>query len=610
MTTPPPPDPVPSFDEFELSPAVLAAVREVGYETPSPIQAKSIPVLLEGRDLVGQAQTGTGKTAAFALPLLSRIDPAQARPQILVLTPTRELAIQVGEAFGVYARHMPNFRVLPLYGGQGMDGQLRGLKRGAQVIVGTPGRVMDHLRRGSLRLDALRAVVLDEADEMLNMGFLEDVEWILEQTPSGRQVALFSATMPESVRRIARGHLNDPVEIKIQSKTATVETISQRYWPVAGLHKLDALTRVLETEDFDGMLIFVRTKNSTVDLAEKIEVRGYAAAALNGDMNQALREKTVERFKNRGLDVLVATDVAARGLNVDRITHVLNFDIPHDVESYVHRIGRTGRAGRAGQAILFVAPRERRMLRAIERATRQPLTEMRMPSRADVADRRVALFKKRIGDALVSGESLDFFEDIVEQAGVDYDVSARRVGAALAFLLQKERPLQPAPSEREPAKREAKGAQKSRAAKSSKESKSKFAAAGQEPRSAKAKKADQSRAAKEPKRAQESTSDRKGAKTKESALAGLDMMQYRLEIGRSQGVEARHIVGAITGESGLEGQYIGPIKLYDDYGTVDLPAGMPKQILNILKKARVNGKKLGLSPLGPVGAPPKKRKKK
>ncbi|RLA38145.1 MAG: ATP-dependent helicase, partial [Gammaproteobacteria bacterium] len=397
------------FAHFGLAAPVLQAVEEVGYETPSPIQAEAIPPLLEGHDLLGQAQTGTGKTAAFALPLLSRLDLSLAAPQMLVLTPTRELAIQVAEALQTYARHLRGFHVLPIYGGQSIGVQLRQLKRGAHVIVGTPGRIIDHLGRKTLKLDQLKAMVLDEADEMLRMGFIDDVEAILEATPPTRQVALFSATMPPTIARVANKHLKDPVEIRIASKTATVSTVEQRFWPVSGLHKLDALTRILEVEEFDGMLVFVRTKLATEELAGKLEARGYAATALNGDMPQPQRERTIEHLRSGKLDIVVATDVAARGLDVERITHVINYDIPYDPEAYVHRIGRTGRAGRTGQAILFVAPRERRMLRIIEQATRQQITPMRMPTREDVTDRRVARFKELLDETLESQE-LDFFQ--------------------------------------------------------------------------------------------------------------------------------------------------------------------------------------------------------
>ena len=374
----------PTFDSLGLAAPILKAVSELGYEQPSAIQAQSIPFLLEGHDLLGQAQTGTGKTAAFALPLLSRIDVANKAPQLLVLAPTRELAIQVSEAFQSYARYIPDFHVLPIYGGMSYDSQLRQLKRGAQVVVGTPGRVMDHIRRKTLVLDGLQALVLDEADEMLRMGFIDDVEWILEHTPKSRQIALFSATMPAVIRKVAQQHLNDPKEVKIQTKTSTATTIMQKYWQVSGLHKLDALTRILEMNEHDGMIIFVRTKAATVELAEKLTARGHACEALNGDISQNLRERTVDRIKNGQIDILVATDVVARGLDVDRVSHVVNYDIPYDTESYVHRIGRTGRAGRSGTAILFVGHRERRMLQQIERATRQTIERMQLPTAQDI----------------------------------------------------------------------------------------------------------------------------------------------------------------------------------------------------------------------------------
>ncbi|OGR33964.1 MAG: ATP-dependent RNA helicase, partial [Desulfuromonadales bacterium GWD2_61_12] len=436
---------LPAFTELALAPALHRVIAEIGYETPSPIQAQSIPPLLAGRDLLGQAQTGTGKTAAFALPLLTRLDLALVRPQILVLTPTRELALQVAEAMQTYARHLPGFHVLPVYGGQNMGQQLRQLERGVHAVVGTPGRIQDHLRRGTLKLDRLTCVVLDEADEMLRMGFVDEVEAILEQTPPTRQTALFSATMPKEVLNVARRHLKDPVEIRIKTKTATVAAITQRYWQVKGLHKLDALTRILEAEEIEAMLIFVRTKIETVELAEKLEARGFTCAALNGDMTQALREKAIERLKNGSLDIVIATDVAARGLDVPRISHVINYDIPYDTESYVHRIGRTGRAGRPGQAILFVAPRERRMLNAIEQATRQPITPMTLPSRKDIANRRISLFKEQIAEAM-EAQDLEFFEELIDSYQSEYDVGLRRIAATLAYLVQKERPLQPAES--------------------------------------------------------------------------------------------------------------------------------------------------------------------
>jgi ATP-dependent RNA helicase DeaD len=394
------------FADLGLAEPVMAAVSEVGYESPSPIQAATIPALLAGRDVLGQAQTGTGKTAAFALPLLSRLDLRAGKPQVLVLAPTRELAIQVAEAFQRYAAKLPGFHVLPIYGGQSYYPQLQALKRGVHVVVGTPGRVIDHLERGTLDLSELRALVLDEADEMLRMGFIEDVETVLKKTPETRQVALFSATMPSQIRRIAQTYLRDPAEVTIAAKTTTATNIRQRYWYVSGLHKLDALTRILEAEPFDAMIVFARTKSATEELAEKLQARGLAAAAINGDIAQAQREKTIQQLKEGKLDILVATDVAARGLDVERISHVLNYDIPYDTESYVHRIGRTGRAGRSGEAILFVSPREKNMLRAIERATRQPIQEMQLPSVEAVNDVRVSKFLSRIADTLATDEFL------------------------------------------------------------------------------------------------------------------------------------------------------------------------------------------------------------
>jgi ATP-dependent RNA helicase DeaD len=567
---------VTTFSELALSAPVLQAVAEVGYEAPSPIQAESIPPLLAGRDVLGMAQTGTGKTAAFALPLLSRLDPALRAPQILVLAPTRELAIQVAEAMQTYARHLPGFHVLPIYGGQAMDQQLRQLKRGVQVVVGTPGRVQDHLRRNSLRLDQLKAVVLDEADEMLRMGFIDDVDEILKRTPPGRQVALFSATMPEAIRRIAHTHLNDPVEIRIKTQTSTVKSISQRYWLVDGLHKLDALTRILEVEESDALLIFVRTKTATAELAEKLEARGYAAAALNGDMNQAMREKTIERLKSGSLDIVVATDVAARGLDVSRVSHVINYDIPNDTEAYVHRIGRTGRAGRTGDAILFVAPRERRMLRSIERATGQTITQMRLPSRADIVDRRTERFKQSITEALTT-QDLAFFQTVVDDYAREQDVPPADIAAALAYLLQRERPLAPQLPEPVQKSAERKPAREPRAERSY----------GEAPRAKRAPRAE--------------SGDDVGAKR-----------CYRIEVGREHGVEPKNIVGAIANEAGVESRYIGPIRIQDEYSTVELPDGMPKEVFSHLQKVWVCGRQLRISAFGSDGgtAPPMRARPK
>jgi ATP-dependent RNA helicase DeaD len=549
------------FEELALSPPLLQTLKEVGYEAPSPIQAACIPHLLAGHDLIGQAQTGTGKTAAFALPLLERLDLTDRQPQVLVLTPTRELAIQVAEAFQSYARHLPGFHVLPIYGGQSMSLQLRHLRRGVQVVVGTPGRVMDHLRRETLNLDGLRSVVLDEADEMLRMGFIEDVDWILEKTPAEKQVALFSATMPEPIRRVAHRHLRDPREVKIQTRTATVATVRQRYCQVGVQHKLEALTRVLEVEETDAVLIFVRTKIAATELAERLEARGYPSAALHGDMTQALREKTIEQLRGGGLDIMVATDVAARGLDVLRISHVVNYDIPSDTEAYIHRIGRTGRAGRAGEAILFVAPREMRMLRVIEKATRQPITPMQPPSQAAIAGHRLNRFKQKILDTLAVQE-LSFFQEVVGQLEQEQDIGARDIAAALAYLVQRDRPLQP------PEGAEAKPAHPQPVAE-----------------------------ARDPAEPDARPSRRREQRPREPA--DFEVMRYRLEVGHQHGATPQNIVGAIANEAGIESRYIGRIEIHDDHSTVDLPAGMPEEIFQHLKRVRVRQYPLNISRLGP-----------
>ncbi|MCB0900284.1 MAG: DEAD/DEAH box helicase [Actinobacteria bacterium] len=428
------------FASLGLREELLQTLREVGYETPTPIQAATIPPLLAGRDVVGLAQTGTGKTAAFALPVLDRLDLSQKKPQALVLAPTRELALQVCEAFEHYAAGVPGVKVLPVYGGQGYGVQLSALRRGVHVVVGTPGRVIDHLNKGTLDLSELRFLVLDEADEMLNMGFAEDVDTILAETPPDKNVALFSATMPAQIRRMSKQYLDDPLEITVKSKTTTSADTTQRYLIVSYPQKVEALTRILEVEDFDAMIVFVRTKNETETLAEKLRARGYSAMAINGDLGQAQRERTVGQLKAGKLDILVATDVAARGLDVDRISHVVNFDIPTDTESYVHRIGRTGRAGRKGDAISFVTPRERHLLRAIEKATRQPLTQMQMPTVEDINTRRLARFDAGITQALGS-EELDFYRDVIGHYVNEYDVPEADVAAALAVVLQGDSPF-------------------------------------------------------------------------------------------------------------------------------------------------------------------------
>ena len=573
MSTPETPS---NFLSFGLPPALIQAVSEVGYETPSPIQSGAIPPLLLGKDLFGHAPTGTGKTAAFALPLLANIDLEARHEQVLVLTPTRELAIQVAEAFQRYASHLKGFHVLPVYGGQEYSGQIRALRRGVHVVVGTPGRVMDHIRKGTLRLDRLRALVLDEADEMLRMGFIDDVEWILEQTPAGRQIALFSATMPKEIQKIAQRHLKDPVDISIKSKTATAASIRQRYWLVSNLHKLDALTRILEAEPFEGVLLFVRTKIATTELAERLEARGYSAVALNGDMPQKSREQMVERLKKGSVDILVATDVAARGLDVDRISHVINYDIPYDTEAYIHRIGRTGRAGRTGEAILFVSPREQRMLAAIEKATRQKIEKMSLPSTEMVNNQRIARFKQSITDALAGGE-LEFMRGILEGYQQEHDVAPIEIAAALAKLAVGEKSLlveQEKTGKTESASRD----------------RSHTRERGQ---------------TREERRPGPRLSPRE---RKPKALAdGMEL--YRIEVGHNHEVQPGNIVGAITNEAGLDAEHIGHINIRDSFSTVELPEGMPKDIFNDLKKTWVAGQQLKISRVEPGQDPAVKSKK-
>ena len=577
-----------SFADLGLSDSLLKTLADIGYETPSPIQAECIPVLLQGRDLIGQAQTGTGKTAAFALPLMEQIDVKLTKPQALVLTPTRELAIQVAEALQSYAKNLPGFHVLPIYGGQSYTIQLKQLSRGAHIVVGTPGRVMDHIERKTLNLDHLKTMVLDEADEMLRMGFIDDVEWILERTPAQHQTALFSATMPEQIRRVAQKYLVEPREIKIKSATATVAAIRQVYWQVSGMHKLDALTRILEVEEnFDAAIIFVRTKNATVELADKLSARGYAAAALNGDLNQQMRERVIEQLKSGALDIVVATDVAARGIDVPRVSHVVNYDIPYDTEAYVHRIGRTGRAGRTGNAILFVAPREVSMLRSIERATRSPIAPLTLPSRADVTNKRVADFKAGVVEVL-NAEGLDFFANIVSQIAEEQNVGAEEVAAALAMMCQKGKPLQipgedpvarplPAADSRRPGtfgERDRKPRSEDRS-----DSRPRFDDRPSKPRSEGAD--SRPRSEDRPRRAMAPSSD---------------MITYRIDVGRDHGVQVKDIVGAIANEAGIESRFIGRIGLYDESSTVELPAGMPAEAANALKRTRVRGMPINMRP--------------
>ena len=552
-------DTVSSFSQLALSKPINQALEDIGYETPSPIQAQTIPLMLAGNDLVGQAQTGTGKTAAFALPILTNIDIKQKHPQTLVLAPTRELAIQVAEAFQKYASHIKGFHVLPIYGGQDYSTQIRALQRGVHVAVGTPGRVMDHIRRGNLNLDGISTLVLDEADEMLRMGFIDDVEWVLEQLPSKRQIVLFSATMPQQIRRIATRHLNQPTEITIKHKTVTADTIRQRFWPVGGGKKLDALTRILESEPFEAMIIFVRTKTATVELSEKLEARGYASAPINGDIAQNQRERTIKQLKSGKLDVLVATDVAARGLDVERISHVINYDIPYDTEAYIHRIGRTGRAGRKGDAILFVAPREKRMLQALEKATRGKIEMMPPPSTELINDRRIARFKQRITDTLADNNP-GLFADLIEAYHREHKVPVIDIASALAQLLQGDTPLLfqagPAPDAKAKWDREDKPRDKKPPTKS------------------------------------------KGRTSENDPQPEKGMQRYRIEVGYKHDVKPGNIVGAIANEAGIDSQYIGRINIHDDFSLVDLPEDMPKSLFKSLKNVWVVGQQLQISVFG------------
>jgi ATP-dependent RNA helicase DeaD len=548
-----------TFADLALGEPVLKALREIGYETPSAIQAATIPTLLAGRDVVGMAQTGTGKTAAFALPIIDRLDLSQKTPQALVLAPTRELALQVCEAFEKYAAHLKDVHILPVYGGQGYGVQLSALRRGVHIVVGTPGRIIDHLEKGTLDLSELQYLVLDEADEMLKMGFAEDVETILAETPETKQVALFSATMPAQIRRMSKQYLHDPEEITVKAKTQTSANISQRYLVTAWQQKMDALTRILEVENFDGMIVFGRTRSITEEIAEKLRARGYSAAAINGDIAQPQREKTVNQLKSGKLDILVATDVAARGLDVDRVSHVVNYDIPTDAESYVHRIGRTGRAGRSGDAISFVTPRERGLVKMIERATRQELTEIPLPSVDEVNETRLSRFDDRITAALGEAERIEAFRDIIAHYVRHHDVPEVDVAAALAVVAQGETPLllepdpEPAPR-RERAERPDRGDGGDRRERGDR-----------------------------PERGERHT-PREGFAT------------YRIAVGKRQRVEPRQIVGALANEGGLRRDDFGAIDIRPDFSLVELPANLSRETLDRLSETRISGRLIELRP--------------
>ncbi|EMV1561780.1 MULTISPECIES: DEAD/DEAH family ATP-dependent RNA helicase [Enterobacter cloacae complex] len=562
-----------TFADLGLKAPILEALTDLGYEKPSPIQAECIPHLLSGRDVLGMAQTGSGKTAAFSLPLLHNIDPELRAPQILVLAPTRELAVQVAEAMTDFSKHMRGVNVVALYGGQRYDVQLRALRQGPQIVVGTPGRLLDHLKRGTLDLSKLSGLVLDEADEMLRMGFIEDVETIMAQIPEGHQTALFSATMPEAIRRITRRFMKEPQEVRIQSSVTTRPDISQSYWSVYGMRKNEALVRFLEAEDFDAAIIFVRTKNATLEVAEALERSGYNSAALNGDMNQALREQTLERLKDGRLDILIATDVAARGLDVERISLVVNYDIPMDSESYVHRIGRTGRAGRAGRALLFVENRERRLLRNIERTMKLTIPEAELPNAELLGKRRLEKFAAKVQQQLESSD-LDQYRALLAQIqptaeGEELDMET--LAAALLKMAQGERTLIVPPDAPMRPKREFRDRDE------------RFERRGD--------RNDRGPRADRPERSGEERPRR------ERRDAG-EMELYRIEVGRDDGVEVRHIVGAIANEGDISSRYIGNIKLFASHSTIELPKGMPGEVLQHFTRTRILNKPMNMQLMG------------
>ncbi|GHS70577.1 ATP-dependent RNA helicase DeaD [Enterobacter kobei] len=562
-----------TFADLGLKAPILEALNDLGYEKPSPIQAECIPHLLSGRDVLGMAQTGSGKTAAFSLPLLNNIDPDLRAPQILVLAPTRELAVQVAEAMTEFSKHMRGVNVVALYGGQRYDVQLRALRQGPQIVVGTPGRLLDHLKRGTLDLSKLSGLVLDEADEMLRMGFIEDVETIMAQIPEGHQTALFSATMPEAIRRITKRFMKDPQEVRIQSSVTTRPDISQSYWSVYGMRKNEALVRFLEAEDFDAAIIFVRTKNATLEVAEALERNGYNSAALNGDMNQALREQTLERLKDGRLDILIATDVAARGLDVERISLVVNYDIPMDSESYVHRIGRTGRAGRAGRALLFVENRERRLLRNIERTMKLTIPEAELPNVELLGKRRLEKFAAKVQQQLESSD-LDQYRALLSQIqptaeGEELDMET--LAAALLKMAQGERTLIVPPDAPMRPKREFRDRD------------DRFERRGD--------RNDRGPRGDRPERGGE---DRPRRERREAG----DMELYRIEVGRDDGVEVRHIVGAIANEGDISSRYIGNIKLFASHSTIELPKGMPGEVLQHFTRTRILNKPMNMQLLG------------
>ena len=566
----------PTFADLPLKREVQEAIAATGYTIPTEIQSEIIPYMLDGRDVLAQSQTGTGKTAAFALPILSRIKIKKRSPQVLVLAPTRELAIQVAKSFKTYACGMQKFSVLPIYGGQDYDPQLRALRRGVHVVVGTPGRVIDHIKRGTLDLSGIDTLVLDEADEMLNMGFLDDVEFVLEKAAAKRQVALFSATLPAPIRKISERYLNEPVTITIKKKTMTADSIRQRALFVAPKNKITILKTFLEAEETDGVIVFTKTKDATVLVAEKLTREGLSAVALNGDMPQRTRERTIDQLKNSKLDILVATDVAARGLDVSRISHVINFDLPHDTESYVHRIGRTGRAGRKGEAVIFLSYSQRHKLRSIDRLTKQSIEVVDPPTADEINAKRIAQFKQRITD-VTGGRDLTMFKELIAQYAEETGKPMDMIAAALAQISQQGRPFLmrdlPKPVSRERDNR--KGNRREKFDHDDRRSGNRAGGRGERPYGKKGE-------------------GKFGGRERTLGPPEDGMQRYRIEVGRRDGVKPGNIVGAVANEAGIDGEFIGPIKIHDSYSTVDLPEGMPKDIYQSLSKTWVSGKQLNI----------------
>jgi ATP-dependent RNA helicase DeaD len=598
------------FSDLNLPSEICSALKSSGYEFPTAIQAATIPAMAEGRDVLGQAQTGTGKTAAFALPLLSRIDINNPATQVLVLTPTRELAIQVSESFQRYAQHMRGLRVAPIYGGAAYATQIHALQRGVHVVVGTPGRVMDHMRENRLRIDTLQCLVLDEADEMLRMGFVDDVQWILDQTPNDRQIALFSATMPSAIREIADKYLKNPHVIAIDAQQRTAETIRQRFVLVEHRSKFEALLRILEAEDHEGMIIFVKTKLATVELADNLTKMGHVSVALNGDIAQSQRERTVEQLKQGTFDILVATDVAARGLDVQRVTHVINYDLPIDSEAYVHRIGRTGRAGRSGEAIVFIAPRQRGFLREIDRAAGQMIQPMAIPTAKEINEMRVGRFKSKIAKVCAENAApnpqFSMFEKLIEQCIAENDLTPSKIASALAMIVQGDKPfLVDDPDSRSrrrdvfandnsrgdsrgDSRNDSRGDRNDGRGDSRRDTRS-------APRDDRGGRDD--RAARPPMDRNSYSRDRNEAPRASGGEPGYELERFRVEVGRAHGVRPGNLVGAIANEAGLEASHIGQITIFEDFSTVDLPSGMPREVFKVLGRAWVVGRQLRISKL-------------